>query len=148
MSLEKKLYEPLADNTLYSHDFNITDKDSMFFYAEAVHVERAELFINDMLMSVVVLGKGEPVDSSIPPQRVQLEFFDAPLHRALLKCPVKIRIHTYDSGIPSITMEMVDTTTWERLDANEYVVDVSVSTARGRVGKKMVYCPMFAGYAM
>ena len=119
----------------------------MFFSAKRVHVERAELFIDDKLMAVIVCGKGEPVDESIPPVETLLDFFNGmPLHRALLRCPVRVVIHTYDSGVPELCMAMVDTLTWDHVNASEYVVDVSVATKNGPVAKKMMYCTMFAGY--
>ncbi len=132
--------------TLHPHTFHIADRESMFFHVEKVNVEYAELFINDVLMAVCVLGKGVPVD--LPPvEQCALDFFNGlPLHRALLACPVRVVIYTFDDATPSICMQMVDTLTWEMIGATELVVDVSVSTRAGAVGKRLVYCPQFAGY--
>jgi len=135
------------EHVLNAHNFNITDRESIFFSADKVHVEYAELFIDDMLMSVVVIGKGKPVSADIVPESCQLAFFgDIPLHRALLKCPVRVVIHTYDDGLPALCMQMVETLTWEAIDASELVVNVSVATRNGPVEKKMMYCTLYAGY--
>lgn len=133
--------------TLTPHSFNITEPESLFFSVKRVHVERAELFIDEKPMAVIT-GKGEPVDSNVTPlTETSLDFFNGvPLHRALLRCPVRIVIHTFDDDVPELCMAVVDTLTWDHVQANEYVIDVTVASKAGPVEKKMMYTTMYAGY--
>lgn len=147
------------ERELSAYKFPVHDRESLFFAASGVHVERAEIRINNMLMSTAQIGKGEPMAGPPPTQKnpTEIDLFGGnPFHRGLLQCDVEITIYTYDNEIPTLMLRYAEPSiTWSDIDCKigelpEYNCKVSVGVVKDGVHTiremNLVYFQLFAAY--